>query len=177
VRRLIARDLSGQPAATVLTDLIGIGDRGGSDVAVAEDEYLARRLGRVVSIIVDTSVWYAALDHSDRSRSLPEGITTLHRLIDELPLVPLSDGAVFGFGDECSDRASQDVYLDLSVGDAARLFLQALALRRASRSPPEAPSSRRRTSWRSPSSPSRSSTRTDAEETSGSARAPSLPPS
>jgi hypothetical protein len=56
VRRLIARDLSGQPAATVLTDLIGIGDRGGSDVAAAEDEYLARRLGRVVSIIFDTSV-------------------------------------------------------------------------------------------------------------------------
>jgi hypothetical protein len=50
----------------------------------------------------------------------------LHSLIDELPLVPLPDGAVSGFGDEYPDRASQDVYLDLSVGDVARFFLQAL---------------------------------------------------
>src|SRR5690606_25634716 len=57
---------------------------------------------------------------------LPEGIHTLDSLIDELAAVPLPDEAVLGFGDVYPDRASQDAYLDLGVGDAARFFLEAL---------------------------------------------------
>ena len=57
---------------------------------------------------------------------LPEGLATMDSLIDELSAVPLPDGAVIGFGDVYPDRASQEVYTDLAVGDAVRFFLEAL---------------------------------------------------
>ncbi|HSJ29167.1 MAG TPA: hypothetical protein VLB67_13245 [Acidimicrobiia bacterium] len=57
---------------------------------------------------------------------LPDGIVTLDDLIDELSAVPLPDGTVIGFGDVYPDRASQDAYTDLPVGDAVRFFLEAL---------------------------------------------------
>jgi hypothetical protein len=60
------------------------------------------------------------------SVNLPEGLPTMDSLIDELSAVPLPDGAVIGFGDVYPDRASQDVYTDLAVGDAVRFYLQAL---------------------------------------------------
>jgi len=41
VRRLIDRDLSEPETTPTVSDLVGIGDSGGSDVARNEDEYLA----------------------------------------------------------------------------------------------------------------------------------------
>lgn len=58
--------------------------------------------------------------------ALPEGIPTEDGLIPELAAIPLPDGAVFGSSGISSDRASQDVYLDMSVGDTARFYLEAL---------------------------------------------------
>lgn len=60
------------------------------------------------------------------SVDLPEGIPTESSLIDELSAVPLPDGTVISSGAVYPDRASQDAYSELSVGDAARFFLEAL---------------------------------------------------
>lgn len=60
------------------------------------------------------------------SVQLPEGIVTTDSFIDELSAVPLPDGAQVGAGGVYPDRASQDVYTDLSVGDVARFYLEAL---------------------------------------------------
>ncbi|MEX2423847.1 MAG: hypothetical protein WD990_07710 [Acidimicrobiia bacterium] len=57
---------------------------------------------------------------------LPEGNPTMDSLVDELAAVPLPDGAVIGFGDFYPDRASQDVYSDLGVGDTMRFYFEAL---------------------------------------------------
>jgi len=41
LRRLVRRDLrSGEPAATDVSEIFGLGDSGGSDVAAHKDEYL-----------------------------------------------------------------------------------------------------------------------------------------
>lgn len=45
VRRLIDRDLSGDRSRPRLDDLIGVGDSGGGDVALHEDEYLNEAFG------------------------------------------------------------------------------------------------------------------------------------
>lgn len=58
--------------------------------------------------------------------ALPEGIPTVDGLIPELAAIPVPDGAVFGTGGVYPDRASQDIYLDTSVGDTARFYLEAL---------------------------------------------------
>ena len=60
------------------------------------------------------------------SIALPEGIPTVDGLIPELAAVPVPDGAVFGTGAVYPDRAGQDIYLDTSVGDTARFYLEAL---------------------------------------------------
>lgn len=60
------------------------------------------------------------------SIEIPEGIQTMDGLIDELSAVPMPEGTVFGSGGVYPDRASQDAYSDLSVGDATRFFLEAL---------------------------------------------------
>lgn len=60
------------------------------------------------------------------SVELPEGIPTESSLIEELSAVPLPDGVVIGSGAVYPDRASQDAYSELGVGDAARFFLEAL---------------------------------------------------
>lgn len=57
---------------------------------------------------------------------LPDGIPTMDGILDELTAVPLPEGAVYGSGNLYQDRASQDIYLDLSVGDTARFYLEAL---------------------------------------------------
>lgn len=57
---------------------------------------------------------------------LPDGIPTMDGILDELAAVPLPEGAVYGSGDVYPDRASQNFYLDLSVGDTARFYLEAL---------------------------------------------------
>ena len=45
VRRVIARDLSGQVERSSIAHLAGIGDSGGSDVAAHKDRYLDEALG------------------------------------------------------------------------------------------------------------------------------------
>lgn len=61
------------------------------------------------------------------SIDIPDGLTVLDGLIDELAAVPMPDSGVeYGFGDVYPDRASQDVYSELGVGDAVRFFLEAL---------------------------------------------------
>lgn len=57
---------------------------------------------------------------------LPDGIPTMDGVLEELDAVPLPDGAVLGSGDVYPDRASQEIYLDLSVGDTARFYVDAL---------------------------------------------------
>ena len=60
------------------------------------------------------------------SIEIPEGLQTMDEPIEELAAVPMPDGTVFGAGGVYPDRASQDAYSTLSVGDAARFFLEAL---------------------------------------------------
>jgi len=84
-RQLVARDLGKGPVKADPSLVFDLGSSGGSDIARHEDSMpVALSAGRgssgeVVSLFVDTSVWYAAADSSDSSNSLAKAVLASSR--------------------------------------------------------------------------------------------------
>lgn len=57
---------------------------------------------------------------------VPEGVSTTESLFGELEGLPVPDGAVLLEGSDLGGRASQEIWLEQSVGDTARFYLEQL---------------------------------------------------